>query len=47
MTDNEYEELIYLYRVVRAENATPEEVVRCRELLRKWTELRRGKEVSP
>ncbi len=36
MTDEESEELMYLYRVVRAENHTPEELVRLKELLKKY-----------
>lgn len=36
LTDDELEEMIYLYRVVRADNATKEEIERARFLLARY-----------
>lgn len=38
LTDDECSELIYLFRVVRAGNGTPDEIKRVRELLKKHKE---------
>lgn len=36
LTDDELEELVYLYRVVRAGNGTPEETKKVKELLERY-----------
>ena len=45
MADDEYLELMYLYRVIRNEDGTPEEIKRCQELLRKFREEKSKREL--
>lgn len=40
MTDDEYEELVFLCRVVRAENHTPAELDRLKVLMAKHKEIK-------
>ncbi len=47
LTDDECEELMYLYRVVRADNATAEETERLKGLMRRFYAAKDAKKPAP
>lgn len=42
LSDQEAQEMVYLYRVIRAGNERPGEVERCRELLERFEATKKG-----